>query len=115
LYGKVSNILQKVNVTIVSRELCHDKYINSKRPMNISQDMMCAGEQGKDSCQGMNYKRKLMILIYMFKGDSGGPCICQMPDTREKVQCGVVSFGYGCGSEYPGVYADILYFRSQFL
>ena len=61
--------------------------------------MMCAGEAGHDSCQG----------------DSGGPLICEQPnaglDSSTMVQCGIVSWGIGCGDpEYPGVYTELGYF-----
>ena len=51
--------------------------------------MLCAGEEGKDSC----------------KGDSGGPLTC------DGYHCGVVSWGYGCAlAAYPGVYTQTSYF-----
>merc|ERR1712180_47615 len=85
--GHLSNILQKVNVPVVSDEKCRDAYGQSK----VADSMICAGldEGGKDSCQG----------------DSGGPFMCGNQLT------GVVSWGRGCASAgYPGVYTQTSYF-----
>ena len=49
------------------------------------ESMLCAGEAGKDSCEG----------------DSGGPL------TYNDVHIGIVSWGQGCALPgYPGVYAQ---------
>ena len=57
----------------------------------ITDTMICAGEEGKDSCQG----------------DSGGPMTC-----GDGLHCGVVSWGIGCADAgHPGVYAK----TSQFV
>jgi secreted trypsin-like serine protease len=55
---------------------------------SISDDaMICAGGRRKDACQG----------------DSGGPIY-----TKNGVQVGLTSFGYGCGRlGYPGVYTRV--------
>lgn len=78
--GERSDTLQSVTIPIVPFEDCAAAY-----PDEIVDDtMICAGEEGKDSC----------------KEDGGGPLTCG------GIQCGVVSWGYGCGdAEYPGVYA----------
>ncbi|TSK62641.1 Transmembrane protease serine 6 [Bagarius yarrelli] len=61
--GGVSNILQKVDVRLVSEEACVRSY-----GFVITPRMLCAGYRrgGKDACQG----------------DSGGPLVCQEPSGR---------------------------------
>jgi trypsin len=60
----------------------------------ITDNMMCAKDNGEDSCQG----------------DSGGPLVIH--EDSGDVQVGVVSWGVGCADEsFPGVYARI---SSQF-
>lgn len=54
----------------------------------VGENKMCAGDLGRDACQG----------------DSGGPLTCG------GVHCGVVSMGRGCGSGYPGIYAQTSYY-----
>ncbi|XP_063819881.1 trypsin-like isoform X1 [Pseudophryne corroboree] len=77
------DILQCVNVPIVSDEDCRKSY-----PGEITDNMICLGypEGGKDSCQG----------------DSGGPVACNGE------LHGIVSWGYGCAQpNYPGVYTKL--------
>merc|ERR1719471_1928776 len=53
---------------------------------------MCAGgKSGEDTCQG----------------DSGGPLICLNSDNGHWEVCGIVSFGYRCGTGAPGVYTRV--------
>ena len=55
--------------------------------LEIADSMICAGEKGKDSCDG----------------DSGGP----MLDSAGML-VGIVSWGMGCGRErFPGVYTEV--------
>ncbi|CAH0553081.1 unnamed protein product [Brassicogethes aeneus] len=82
-YGNLANVLQMVQIPIVSTEACKQAYGE-----DITERMICAGytEGGKDSCQG----------------DSGGPLVINGTLT------GVVSWGNGCAlPESPGVYSSI--------
>ena len=92
--GSSPDTLRAVTVPIVDREVCVEAYGDS-----VHLDMICSGEEGKDSCQG----------------DSGGPHICLGSDpnsTDDDVHCGVVSWGRSCAAAgYPGVYAE----TSQFV
>ncbi|KAJ0051132.1 hypothetical protein NL108_014592, partial [Boleophthalmus pectinirostris] len=86
--GSVSNVLQKVDVQLLSEEAC----VGSYGPL-ISPRMLCAGYVGgqKDSCQG----------------DSGGPLVCEESGGRWFL-AGVVSWGHGCARPgYYGVYTRV--------
>ena len=60
----------EVEVDIVSTSECNSDYGGG-----ITDNMICASRQGKDSCQG----------------DSGGPLIVKGADASSDVQVGVVS------------------------
>lgn len=82
------DLLQKVNVPLISHEQCNLSYDNS-----IDESMLCAGYPagGKDSCQG----------------DSGGPLVVK-GENDQYLLVGVVSWGKGCArAGYPGVYAKV--------
>ncbi|XP_041641491.1 transmembrane protease serine 6 isoform X2 [Cheilinus undulatus] len=86
--GRESNVLQKVDVRLVSEEACVHSYGRLVTPR-----MLCAGYRTgeKDACQG----------------DSGGPLVCQEPSGRWFL-AGVVSWGRGCGRpDYYGVYTRV--------
>ncbi|XP_039859869.1 transmembrane protease serine 6 [Simochromis diagramma] len=86
--GTASNVLQKVDVRLVSEESCIRSYGHLVTPR-----MLCAGYRNgrKDACQG----------------DSGGPLVCQEPSGRWFL-AGVVSWGRGCGRpDYYGVYTRV--------
>ncbi|XP_064081974.1 uncharacterized protein LOC135198333 [Macrobrachium nipponense] len=84
----VSETLQEVAVDITSATRCSSLYQNT---YFISENMICALTEGKDSCQG----------------DSGGPLVKQTSDGRWAL-VGVVSFGEGCANpDKPGVYTKI--------
>ncbi|KAF5300453.1 hypothetical protein FQA39_LY02252 [Lamprigera yunnana] len=88
-WGQLSEIgespleLQYVQVFVIDRRQCTNMY---RRMGDIGESMLCASARDKDSCYG----------------DSGGPL------TTEKVQIGIVSWGYGCAlANYPGVYTQV--------
>lgn len=85
---RLSDILQKVTVPLVSKETCLKSY------SDVTDQMICAGlaQGGKDSCQG----------------DSGGPLVVFDYVKNETVLAGVVSWGEGCArpNKY-GVYAKV--------
>ena len=88
-----SNVLQKIRVPYVSREICNK---NISYSGHIKETMFCAGyPTGKiDACQG----------------DSGGPLVYLGPNGTF-VQGGIVSWGRQCAQEhFYGVYTNLAYF-----
>jgi trypsin len=86
---RLSDLLQKVTVPLVSTEECNNSYNGE-----ITERMLCAGlkEGGKDSCQG----------------DSGGPLLVHDYVRDQPVLAGVVSWGIGCARpEKYGVYSKV--------
>eukprot|EP00591_Stephanopyxis_turris_P010243 CAMPEP_0195517226 /NCGR_PEP_ID=MMETSP0794_2-20130614/10247_1 /TAXON_ID=515487 /ORGANISM="Stephanopyxis turris, Strain CCMP 815" /LENGTH=572 /DNA_ID=CAMNT_0040645999 /DNA_START=23 /DNA_END=1738 /DNA_ORIENTATION=- len=82
--GSSSSVLLEAEVELSSHSDCQSAYPDH----TITDRMVCAAGEGKDSCQG----------------DSGGPLI----DADSLKQIGVVSWGTGCAREnYPGVYAKV--------
>ncbi|EAT41823.1 AAEL006568-PB [Aedes aegypti] len=87
VYG--SRYKLEVEVPGVDLGTCRESY-----PQLLDSEMCAGGETGKDSCQG----------------DSGG-CLVAPETDGYWYQYGVVSWGYGCGSEgLPGVYARVISF-----
>uniref|UniRef100_A0A672G8A1 Zgc:100868 n=1 Tax=Salarias fasciatus TaxID=181472 RepID=A0A672G8A1_SALFA len=83
--------LMEVRVPIVGNRQCNCNYGVGR----ITDNMICAGEEGKDACQG----------------DSGGPLVTKQGDRW--VGIGVVSFGFGCARpDFPGVYARVSRYMS---
>ncbi len=91
--GDAANVLRKVRLPLVSNEDCSRRY--RKVRMKVTDNMLCAGEIGRDACQG----------------DSGGPAVCKrssLYESRPSVLCGVVSHGLGCGREgFPGIFTKV--------
>jgi secreted trypsin-like serine protease len=89
------DILQYVTLNITTNEFCNREY--GVVVDRIYDDMICASDNiggiERDSCQG----------------DSGGPLVVQGADGLFSV-VGIVSWGIGCASGYPGVYARVGYF-----
>ncbi|KAI2088871.1 hypothetical protein LOZ36_002100 [Ophidiomyces ophidiicola] len=83
--GQNSDVLRHVTVPITNRQTCRAKH--SSLGLEITNNMVCAGGQGKDACQN----------------DSGGPFY----QTGSNTLIGVVSFGEKCATEYGGVYARV--------
>lgn len=92
--GKASDTLQEVTVPVMSNAGCQEAY--SGTGVVISDNMMCAGSLGQDSCQG----------------DSGGGLFVSDPEKKEDPLAGVVSFGIGCARpSFFGVYTRVSQFR----
>jgi len=86
----LASILQKVSLPVVGDTLCTEEY-----GFLMRENMLCAGEEGKDSCSG----------------DSGGPLVCPLGEAESPVLAGVTSWGQGCGRPgKPGVYTEVSYF-----
>jgi len=86
--GPRSDVLQEVEVDVVNNTVCNDSY---KSIAPITDDMLCASREGKDSCYG----------------DSGGPLIWK-GDDGYYVQVGISSWGEFCAEPaYPGVYSRV--------
>jgi len=91
--GPQPDELMEVTVRIWDNAQCKSTY-GKAAPGGIESHMLCAGQKGKDSCNG----------------DSGGPMVMGMGSTW--TQIGVVSWGIGCGkSHYPGVYTRVTVVR----
>ncbi|KAK2720515.1 hypothetical protein QYM36_004408, partial [Artemia franciscana] len=83
-----ADLLQEVSIPIVS--ICKNSY-------NDPDKEICAGAEGKDSCQG----------------DSGSPLLCPAPNSGNMLRMvGLVSHGKGCARETsPGVYTKVASYR----
>ncbi|XP_029804422.1 tryptase-like [Suricata suricatta] len=89
--------LKQVKVPIVENSMCDAQYhlglITGDSVQIVREDMLCAGNNMKDSCQG----------------DSGGPLVCKVRGTW--LQAGVVSWGDGCAQDNrPGIYTRVTHY-----
>lgn len=81
----VSKTLQKVEVPLISREVCGEDWFPKKRGWDIGVDMLCASSSKdlKSACPG----------------DSGGPLV--ITENGQFTQIGVVSWGNACRGADP--------------
>merc|ERR1712038_756270 len=100
--GSFQFIQHKVDLPLVENNSCNNKLksaLNAQRAgsgnrFSLSQSEICAGGQvGKDACTG----------------DGGSPLVCQGQSGRWTV-VGLVTWGVGCASDVPGVYARMSHF-----
>jgi len=93
--GEYQVILKQVQMDVVNHDQCENSFQKSRlgRNFDLDDSFLCAGgEPGKDTC----------------KGDGGGPLVCpSKSNPGQYEQAGIVAWGLGCGSETPGVYADV--------
>jgi len=102
--GSFQFIQHKVDLPLVESNACNDdlkRALEKQRPgsgrrFNLHPSEICAGGQvGKDACTG----------------DGGSPLVCQAQSGRWTV-VGLVTWGVGCASDVPGVYARMSQFTS---
>jgi len=87
--GGQPNKLHEVRVKVWANSDCGRRY-NNRIPGRIESNMLCASDNGRDSCSG----------------DSGGPLY--MKRNSYLVQLGIVSWGIGCARpDSPGVYTRV--------
>ena len=101
--GTFQFLQHKVDIPLVESGRCNADLraaINAKKSgvgnkFTLDTSEICAGgEPGKDACTG----------------DGGSPLVCQAQSGRWTV-VGLVTWGVGCASKVPGVYARITYFK----
>ena len=90
--GEYHNILQKTKVYTTKCRNARFKWPEIY-DNQISDNMICAFAPGTDACQG----------------DSGGPLAVRGPDGSYS-QIGIVSFGFECAKNLPGLYTRVAAF-----
>ena len=100
--GSLQSVQHKVDLPIVAHSQCNDALktaLNNHQAgvgdnFDLDDSEMCAGgEVGKDACTG----------------DGGSPLVCEAESGRWTV-VGLVTWGVGCASDVPGVYARVDHF-----
>ncbi|KAH9368791.1 hypothetical protein HPB48_012436 [Haemaphysalis longicornis] len=92
LSAYMTEVLQKVEVQLMSNVQCNELYTEAKKSIRVAKEQLCAGHKDgkKDACTG----------------DSGGPLMVVQGSTH--VVIGVVSGGIGCARPLlPGLYTRI--------
>jgi hypothetical protein len=90
-----ASILQYADLNYIPNDICEkskDPFISENYRGLLTDDMLCAADEGQDSCQG----------------DSGGPLLIPGTSITGDVLVGVVSWGFGCAvAAFPGVYGRV--------
>ncbi|XP_060849920.1 venom protease-like isoform X1 [Rhopalosiphum padi] len=84
--GKPNSSLKQIQIPVIDMEYC--KWLYESRRVVIDYRNICAGETGKDSCQG----------------DSGSPLMWLKE--KQFYLIGISSYGLGCGDN-PGLYTNV--------
>lgn len=114
--------LQQVKVPIVDNGICDTNYhaglSTGDNVRIVRDDMMCAGNRKRDSCQvgpcpspqpPPALASRAPADPCPLQGDSGGPLVCKVNGTW--LQAGVVSWGDGCAQpRRPGIYTRVTYY-----
>lgn len=93
--GLYQTKLKKIEMPLVLNSECQESLRTTQlgRQFILDPSFICAGGIGdQDTCQG----------------DGGGPLVCKITgSTSSYAQVGVTSWGVGCGTSTPGVYASV--------
>lgn len=92
--GRYATIQKEVVVPLVDSKTCQQKLRETRlgKFFELHSSFLCAGGKGQvDTCQG----------------DGGSPLTCKMAGSNSWLQAGIVSWGIGCGSDSPAVYAKV--------